>query len=202
MTRSATREEANAFLQHMALRFSATVLHKEAAIEMNLAAQVLDFARKFGLDLPDADTFLHRCATTVGNMVYIPDAFTPDQVIEVATHEFQHVHQFEHGGLKLSGGPGMWWLYLVASEARVQYEAEACRAGMEVVFWRTGQLPADLKALSFPLEEGYALTPGDLQLGRDLLEISATSIAAGVVSTAAGQTAIDWLRQNAPDLAL
>jgi hypothetical protein len=188
VTRAATAAEADAFTRAMATAFHARVVRKSMAIEMQVLAQVLQLAQ-----VADAGEFLEQFATTLGPFIYLPDHLTPDATIATMAHECQHVAQFWRDGL------GMAWLYLAEPEARVRYEAEGYRAGLEVAYARGAPLPP-FAALAQPLEHGYALAPEHVALGRDLLEIAATSVLAGVVSTSAGHAALNWLRAHAPDL--
>jgi len=194
-----TADQAREFCAHMARAHKATVIRKEAAIEMQMLATGFDIAKRFGAQLPDRQDFLERYATTIGGWIYMPSSFSPAVQLEVMTHECQHVNQFYRGGLGLPGGPGMWWLYLVEPEARARYEAEALTAGFEVMFACTKQLP-DLDAVVAPMEGGYMLGPDHLALIRGLLETNMTSIVAGTPVTEAAANAIGWLRGNAPEL--
>lgn len=197
--KAATQQQADAFARFMSQRFRCTVVRKQSAMEMQVLATLFDIGRRFNLSVPAGEDFLERAATTIAWLVYLPDGLSPDQQIETLTHECQHVHQFWAHGLGLPGGPGFMWLYITAPEARVRYEVEAYRTALELGHARGAPLP-DLDALAFPLEGGYALTAGDVQLGRDLLETAATSAKLGLVSTEAARAAIDWLREKAPDL--
>jgi hypothetical protein len=196
--KTATRAQAEAFMAHMATTFHARIVRRSDAIEIKIIGAALGIVRALGVPLPSEDEFVSRYATTLGPLIYLPDV-GPDETIEIVTHECQHVVQFWQGGAGLPGQLGMTWLYLTAAEARVRYEAEAYRAGLEVAWRRAKQLPS-LDALAMPLEGGYALGAGDVQLGRDLLEIAATSVQAGVVSTPAGRAAVAWLEAHAPEL--
>jgi hypothetical protein len=197
--KAATQQQADAFTRHMAQRFRCTVIRKQSAMEMQWLAAAFDVARRFNLPVPSGEDFLEHAATTIAWLVYLPDGLTPDQQIETLTHECQHVSQFWTHGLGLPGGPSFMWLYVVEPEARVRYEVEAYRTGLELGHARGAPLP-DLDALAFPLEGGYALNAGHVQLGRDLLEVAATSAKLGLVSTEAARAAIDWLQAHAPDL--
>jgi len=201
--RSATSEEARAFTTYMGRLFGATIIHKDQSFAMQWLGAGFDLVRRFKPGLPSGDEFLARFATTIGTLIYLPPNLTPDQEIEVVTHECQHVEQFLHGGAStgLSGGPGMWWLYLRETEALVRYEAEAYRAGLEVTVARFGVLQS-LESLVFPLEGNYGIEDeGHKTLAKDLLEIAATSIIkTGRPSTKAGQAAVDYLRRTYPHL--
>lgn len=201
--RSATADEARAFTTYMARLFGATIIYKDQSFAMPWLAAGFDLIRQFKPGLPSGDEFLGRFATTIGTLIYLPSGLTPDQTIEVVTHECEHVEQFVHGGAAtgLAGGPGMWWLYLREPEAVVRYEVDAYRGGLEVQVARFGTLPS-LESLVFPLEGNYGIEDaGHKQLARDLMEIAATSvIKTGRPSTKAGQAAVEFLRRTYPHL--
>jgi hypothetical protein len=199
--RPATQAEADAFARHMCARFHARLIRKDMAVEMQLLAAVLDALRTFGVQVPVGGDFLNHYATSLGPLIYMPPGWSPDTQIEVLTHEVQHVHQFWGGQnqVGLGGGFHMGWLYLTEGEARLRYEVDAYRAGLEVAFARMGRLPA-LDSVVFPLEGGYALSPDQVGHARDLLEIAGTSIAQGLRTTEAGRVAVEWLQRNAPEL--
>lgn len=198
---------ATTFARRMAERFHARLVHKSDAIEMKLVAAALEAARLFGAQLPAADDFMTRFATTIGPMIYLPDAVWNDPValVEVVTHECQHVHQFWHGSgdgvssatdRDLVGGFGFGWLYLTQAEARVRYECEAYAAGLEARVIGLGDtMPMSIEPLVEPLEGGYALGDGEKTLARGLLESAATTVAQGVAMSEAGEVAVQVLRQ-------
>lgn len=188
MSRPATADEAKYFAAHMTEHFHARIVRKNDAVEMQVVANVLQLA-----GVVDAQEFLESFTTTIGPFIYLPDGMSPDSQIEVLVHECQHVHQWWTGLL------GMAWLYLSEPEARVRFEAEAYRAGLELAHARGVELPS-FSQLAMPLEHGYALSQDHIDLGRDLLEVAATSIVAGVVATPAAKEAISWIRLHAPEL--
>lgn len=201
-----TRETATRFAREMERRFNARIVSKNDAVEMRIIAAALDVARTLGASVPTAGDFLERTATTIGPLIYVPDSFWDDPafLVEIITHECQHVWQFWHGtgdghanaaDRDLPGGFGFAWLYLVEPEARVRIEAEAYAAGMEARTIGLGEpLPPSLDALAMPLEGGYALGREHIVLGRALLESAATTISHGAAMTEAGQRAIEVLR--------
>lgn len=199
--RPATQAEADAFALEMSRRFHARIIRKDMAIEMQLLAALFDGLRALGVQLPVGGDFLNHWATTLGPFIYMPPGLSPDDQIEVLAHEMQHVHQFWGGASQagLGGGLNMAFLYLVEPEARVRYEVDAYRTGLEVQFARARALPG-LEQLVMPLEGGYALGANEHELARDLLEVAATSVSKGVVTTEAGRAALDVLRHVAPDL--
>lgn len=197
----ATQEQAHQFSAEMSRRYHATIIHKQAAVEMQAVAMTLEVMRRFGQNVPSADEFLNNFATTVGTLIYLPNGWSPDDQIEVLAHEFQHVKQFtdSHGfdtkGLGLPGGLAMWGLYITSDEARARYEVEAYRVGLEVHYYRTGQIPT-LDQLAAPLRNSYAISPEQAAFAQDLLETATTSVTAGLVSTDVGRVTIDWLKAN------
>lgn len=200
--KKATQTQADAFARHMCTRFKAPLIHKQGAFGMDWVAKGFDLARALGrTNLPSGNDFLNNTATTIGTFIYLPDGWDPDTQIEVVTHECQHVHQFvSNNYLYLPGGLGMWWLYVTEPEARVQVEADATHAQMEVRYWRTREIPPTLEDLVHPLESGYDLEPRFVDFGKHLLEAKATSVSSGQLNTAAGREAVKWLRENAPEL--
>jgi hypothetical protein len=197
----ATQDQADQFARAMAAKFHARIIRKDMAIEMQILAAGFDVLRAAGVQVPVGGDFLDHYATTLGPLVYMPSSLTPDQQIEVLTHELEHVRQFwvGDGQAALPNAFGMGWLYLTDGEARARFEAEAYRAALELAHARGAPVPS-LDDLAYPLEGGYALDDGGRALARDLLEVAATSVAAGVVSTDAAREAIAWLRTNAPEL--
>jgi len=186
--RDITPEIADAFVSAMCTQFHARVVRKSQAVEMQFLGALFDIARVVGINVPAGHDFA-RYATTIGPMIYLPDGLTPEQTVEIVTHELQHVEQFWKGGF------GFAWLYLVEGEARVTYEAEAYAAGLAVSLALGKPLPS-LDDLALPLEGGYALAPEHVTLGRTLLEQQATSTALGIVTTKAGAAALQWLRSH------
>lgn len=187
---------ADAFASYMSRRFGCTILRKNDRIEARMVAGLFGIAHEIVPGMLDADEFM-RSATTIGTLIYLPDGLTPQQQIEVITHECQHVHQFTHQGAStgISGGAGMWWLYLSEPEARLRYEVESQAAGIEVTHRMLGTVPA-LNALSLPLERGYMLDGEQTEHGKRLLESRVTTlIATGKASTEAGIAACEWLER-------
>lgn len=183
-----TQETADAFCSAMCSQFSARIARKSQAIEMKVVGTLFDLARLVGINVPAGHDF-ERFATTLGPMIYLPDGLTPEQTVEIVTHECQHVRQFWTRGFEFL------WLYLVEPEARVRHEAEAYGAGLSVQHALTGTMPT-LDDIVLPLEGGYSLAPEHVALGRLLLEQQATAIADGIVTTEAGSAALKWLRSH------
>jgi hypothetical protein len=199
--RPATQSEADAFARLMCARFHARVVRKSMAVEMTMAAAAFDVLKALRVGVPSGADFLEHYTTTLGPIVYLQDGLSPDAQIEVLTHEMQHVWQFWGGAgqAAVPGGVGFAFLYLAEPEARVRLEADAYRAGLEVRYRRTQQMPS-LDALVWPLEGGYALDAAHVQLGRSILEMGGTSLHRGRVSTMAGKVALECLAQISPEL--
>lgn len=188
---------ADAFASYMSRKFGCTILRKSDRVEARMVAGLFGVAHEIVPSMLSSDEFM-RAATTIGTLVYMPDHLTPEQQIEVLTHECQHVHQFTHDGAStgISGGAGMWWLYLSQPEARLRYEVEACASGIEVAHeLHNGVIPS-LDSLAMPLETGYLLDPALVDHAKKLLESRVTTlVATGRPSTQAGIAAVEWLRR-------
>lgn len=192
-TREITEADFKSFAQHMTALYGATLIHKQDAIEMQWLAKGFDVARMLGAQVPSSNDFLEHTATTIGTLIYMPDGWSPEERVIVLAHECAHVAQFTRGMGRLSGGPGMWWLYLVEPEARVTYEADAYASDLTVQYALNGVL-SDLDSLMMPLEGGYMLGQKERDLGRALIEQAATSVVNGAGNFSAGNAAVEWLR--------
>lgn len=189
--RSATAAEAEEFAREMARRHNARITTKDHAIEWQIVTGAI---RAATLGAVDVDELLEHYSTSIGPLIYLENGLSPDAVIEVVTHECEHVHQFWEGGL------GFAWLYLTEPEARVAYEARAYAAGLEVRVARGGAIPP-LDDLAMPLEGGaYMLSDAQQAFGRRLLEVRATQVAGGIVTSHAARTAIGVMRARMPHL--
>jgi len=196
VNRAITQVDADAFAAHMCRRFGALILRKSERSEAQIVANFFELIHSFKPDFMSGDDFM-RAATTIGTWIYLPDGLSPEQQIELLTHEMQHVVQFAKGGAHtgLAGGLGMWWLYTSQTEARLRYEIEALAAGYEVAFRRHGTIPS-LESIAIPLEGGYLFTSEQIAHARRLLESRITSlVATSKASTEAGQAAVEWLER-------
>lgn len=195
LKRDLTAMDARFFLSEMSNRLRGRVLDKSQAVEMQIVASVLDVVRvATGQRLPDAQTFMRSYATTIGPLVYLPEGWDPRTLIDVGTHEFEHVNQFwrgEFGGsVGFGGGASFAYLYLMDEEVRVRAEQRAMRAQWEVrrvVFGEDLPHPSTFATI---LEQGYALSDKALTLSRDLAEIWTTEVHYGRIDTTAGDVAI------------
>lgn len=195
LKRDVTAMDARFFLSEMGNRLRGRVLDKTHAVEMQIVANVLDTVRiATGGALPDAQTFMKDYATTIGPLVYLPEGWDPRTMIDVATHEFEHVNQFWRGEFGGSGGFGggasFAYLYLMDEEVRVRAEQRAMRAQWEVRRAVFGEDLPPPNVFATILEQGYALSPKALRLSRDLAEVWTTEVHYGRVDTTAGEVAI------------
>jgi hypothetical protein len=182
----------------MCTTFGAKIIHKEDSTSMMAVAIGMDVGRLFGAKgiAPAAD-FMSKFTTTIGNRIYMPAVHRspPDRFVEVATHEFEHVDQWNRAHVEMP------WLYLTEPEARVHYEADAYAAGLAITYWLTGLLPADTVEHAVALLVGsYHLRPEDANLATDLLRSHVASIKSGLAMSKAARVAIEWFTTNHPDL--
>lgn len=193
--REVTAAEANEFATRMCQQCSATIIHKTDVPYVQVLAYMLDALRVAGIMVPPGDSFLHRDAITLGPIVFMPDGLSPSETVEVVTHECQHVLQFWYGTdqAAMPHGPGIAWLYLTEPEARVRYEVEAYRAGLEVRVAMTGRVPS-LAEIMTPFEQGYMLDPAMIEFTRELMTVAATTMASGIRMTGAAIKAYPVLR--------
>ena len=196
LKRDLTEMDVRYFLSEMGNRLRGRVIDKTSAVEMQIVANVLDTVRLVaGAKLPDATTFMQQYATTIGPLVYLPEGWSREMVVEVATHEFEHVTQFWRGeygsgGGGFGAGPSFAYLYLMDEEVRVRAEQRALRAQWEMrraVFGHELPHPSTFVEI---LERGYALSEKSLRLARDLAEVWTTEVHYGRVDTTAGEVAI------------
>ncbi len=184
------------FWRAMQSHYGTTVIDKPNALEMRLAARALQYA-----NILDARTFLKRYTTIIGRRIYAP--FTPGiatkhhslwSQLVVCVHEHQHVVQHDRDG-KLNFSTR----YLTNKSARAAYEAEAYTCNIELSHWHTGQIP-NIPELAQRLTH-YGLHPSDILTAEQTLTAAALQITEDKTLTAASKTALQWLQQNAPELA-
>lgn len=184
------------FWRAMQAHYGTTIIDKSNALEMRLAARFLQRA-----NILDAPTFLKRFTTIIGRRIYAP--FTPGiatkrhslwSQLVVCVHEHQHVEQHDRDGkLRFSAR------YIASKPARTAYEAQAYICNIELHHWHTGQIP-NIPELAKRLTD-YGLRPSDIATAEQTLNNAAHQIQAGKLVTPASKTAIQWLQQNAPELA-
>ncbi|MCP3104516.1 hypothetical protein LZ198_37205 [Myxococcus sp. K15C18031901] len=186
--------EVWAFWQHMQERFRTKTADKADALEMQLAAEVLQ-----RMGILDRQRFLERYATTVGRTLYVPfEVGVPQsgwdlwaQVV-VCVHEHQHVVQHDEEGPSYELG------YLTSTSARARYEAEAYTCNLELYFWRYGTVPS-VRALAEKLL-GYGCRPEDVDVAAHTLGLASVSVRRGAVMSEATQVALEWLNSHVPHL--
>jgi hypothetical protein len=195
MSRELTPEEVRAFVAHMTSHFEATLVDKGDAKEMKLVGELLD-----KLGILDKDEFLENYATTIRSKLYLP--FTPgveegnwtlwNQLVTVA-HECQHVVQHRRDGLAYEVG------YVTDTSARARHEAEAYLTNLELRYWREGAIPTPRRFAE--KLASYGCTEQDILWAAKYMTLVAETVKLGGVVTEAGAVALDWLDENAPDLA-
>lgn len=161
-----------------------------------------DALRALGVGVPSGAEF-DRYSHALGPFVVLADEMGPEELLEAATHECEHVGQFWRGeyrkgstvGATLDGGVAFAWLYLVEPEARVRFEARAYRAGLEVRHALGLPLPS-VDDLADTLARGYALDASHVAFGRVLLDSALSSVRAGVVTTESGAAMLALLRRH------
>lgn len=89
MTRSITDLEYGLFVNRFSTWLGATVVGRDGVLEMETAAILLDL-----IGVADRDDFLKHTATTLGTVVYLPDAWDNDKKTDVLVHEAEHVLQY------------------------------------------------------------------------------------------------------------
>lgn len=188
---AATQQQAEAFLAFMAQHFGARIVRRKDAPEYALIKQGLE---AIGIGGSLLDTVLAGRSITLGNLVYLDDSLSADDIFECCTHECQHIVQENHNGFLKNA-----WRYIAYTELRVALEVDAYAAGASVTYARWKTLPP-VDEMSARMGHGYFLSGKDLALAKDLFEQRVTSIAAGVVDTESAKAAIDWLRTHAPEL--
>lgn len=169
---------------------------------MAVIRAAFDALHALGVAVPTGEQF-DATSHAVLAFVVLADDMTPEEQLEAATHECEHVGQFWRGeyrkgstvGATLDGGAAFAWLYLVEPEARVRFEARAYRAGLEVRHALGLPMPS-LDQLADTLARGYALDASHVAYGRAMLESALLSVRSGVVTTEAGAAMIALLKRH------
>jgi hypothetical protein len=188
---------AQALQAHLAAQFGLTVHDKETSTLMKAIAFGMDVGSAFSSGLPKGGDFMTRFATTVGKDVFLPQSIrdNPLSVLEVVTHEAQHVVQFNDTDIEFA------WFYLTDASARAQFEADAYASGIAVRCWLTGQPHTDsIPWVLDSLVKSYHLKAEDRVYAEAALKSHMASLSAGVVTTRAAATALDFLNQKYPGL--
>lgn len=188
---------AQALQAHLAAQFGLTVHDKETSTLMKAIAFGMDVGSAFSPGLPKGGDFMTRFATTVGKDVFLPQSIrdNPLSVLEVVTHEAQHVVQFNDTHVEFA------WFYLTDASARAQFEADAYASGIAVRCWLTGQPHTDsIPWVLDSLVKSYHLKAEDRVYAEAALKSHMASLSSGLVMTRAARSAIGFLDKNYPDL--
>jgi hypothetical protein len=181
-----TPEIVVAFWKHMQSKYQFEVINKAKASEMKAVAKFLG-----RMGIMDADTFMKRYATTIGNRVYIPfEIGTGDLISQVClcVHETQHTVQFDRNPIKFAA------LYCASSAGRAHYEADAMTTDMEMTFFLTGRVLDPVK--NADRLKAYAVSEADIKVVRKHLKAVASFVKDGGVVSGTSKTAIAWLKKN------
>lgn len=161
------------------------------------------------LGIPTGAKYMSDFATTIGNVVAIPRAWTPAQRLVTLPHEWAHIFQHQRG---VDAG---WWprvtthsvLYLcsVATKDAAEYlghvEGDAYAVTECVLQFLTGQRrPVSERAEN--LRRHYALMNEGVVVATQTLESHyRTMDDGGVPNVTAARVALDYLRSEAMDIA-
>lgn len=183
------------FASHMKHVFGASIVRKEDALEMRLAARILEWA-----GIMPRDAFMNRFATVIGRTLYLPfvpgDAKTQEALwrqIVTLTHEMHHIVQRDREGC------GRFeWMYLTSTAERARIEAEAYRTEMELTYWRTGRVPSPRRLAS--RLRSYGCSEADVAVTEVALTMSQAMVERGAVLSKATREALAWLQAHVPHL--
>lgn len=190
--RKATRAEADRYLRHMASHFNCRIVTRDDAVEWQMLRAAIKTATAVVGSI-DIEKLAGKFSFTLGPLVYLRPGMTPDNTIETATHECEHVHQFNDGGLPHA------FLYVTEGEARARYEAYAYAAGDEIAWARFRRKP-DPAGFS-PLDgAAYMLKSGHKKFARRILQVRAAQTVRGVVKSIAAKEGIAFLKAKMPAL--
>jgi len=183
------------FWAFMTRHFRTRAVVKADAVEMRAVGAALE-----AMGVGDKRDFINRFATTIGRRIYLPftpgddnSTWDPSEQLSTCAHEHQHVVQMDRDGALRYG-----YRYLRSDAARAQYEAEARTTELELHFWRFGSIPR-LETLVKGLSS-YSLSKSDIEAALTTLRSNAETVRRGAALTQAGQVAIEWLNDHAPDL--
>jgi hypothetical protein len=186
-----TAVQAQTIARELCTQSGAWLVRKGDVPGMGMIRALFDGLHSLGLQVPSGADF-DRYSHAVGPFAVIADGLSPEELLEVVTHECEHVLQFWEGeyakgstvGNTLNGGAAFAWLYLVEPEARVRFEARAYRAGLELRHMLKLPLPsaADIAAT---LGRGYMLDAKHVAFAEQLMESALLSVEGGVYTTRA-----------------
>lgn len=181
-----TSQDALDFWVYMSTQYRTQVVLKAEDPAMDWASQALEAA---GI-LP-ARVFLNHYGTTIGRTIYLHRApgtwENPWQEIVLCVHEHQHVVQHDRDPVAYEVR------YLAEVAARVSYEVEAYRAGMEVDYARRGAVRPPWHVARSLRDYGAGQT--DQEIAQAQLEASAEMLFRGApASTEAARVGLAWLQ--------
>jgi hypothetical protein len=190
-----TPEQVVTFWAHMQAHYGTCRINKLSSVEMDLIASALD-----ALGILKRARFLERFTTTIGKRIYVPfEVGIPragwdlwSQIV-VCVHEHQHVEQQMRLGVEFEAR------YLGDRASRTEFEIEAMRSNLELEFWRWGTTPST-KALAEQLYD-YGCRSSDVAVAAKSLALTAVTIRCGAVLNEASKVALNWLNENASELA-
>lgn len=184
---------AQALQSHLCDEFGFTVQPKENSSLMKAIAFGMDLGAMFTPGIPKGADFMTRFATTVAKEVFLPESIRSNAValIEVITHEAQHVIQFNDTNIEFA------WFYLTDPAARAQFEADAYASGAAVRSWLTGKSPTeDIPWILNSLVNSYHLKEQDRVYAEASLKSHMASLASGLIMTRSARSAIAFLDKN------
>lgn len=171
-------------------RFRAVVQVKGDLAVLRVVAMVFGVLALLGLNLPTADEFLTRFATTLGPVIFLPTGERPrKQRLLLLLHELGHVAAFWHEPLFFPRA------YVESGERRAGYEALSERGRIEGAWLLYGELPSAEHVHGF-MRHGYAVDAPDVTLAQQLVDIAATASDSGVISSPVGLAVREWVRSK------
>lgn len=180
-----TPQDSIDFWAYMCSQYGTQWVIKAEDPAMDWASQALETA---GI-LP-ADVFLNHYATTIGRTIYLvrpPGTGDPWAEIVLCIHEHQHVVQHDRD-------PVIYEVrYLSEVAARVSYEVEAYRAGMEADYARRGAIRSPARTAKSL--KNYGAGPVDQDVAQAQLEAAAVILfRGGGPTTEAARVGLAWLQ--------
>lgn len=186
------------FQNYMTGQIGFVVTAKETSDIMRAVATGMDLATHVTSGIPAGNDFMEKYATTLGKEVYIPKSIrdNPLSMIDVLTHEGEHVLQYKATGVEFV------WFYGTDQAARAQFEADAYAAGTATRTWLTGKVPSNtLSWILDALVRGYHLRPEDRKYAETALKSHFASLNSGIYGmTTSGRMAVKFFESKYPQL--
>jgi len=157
------------------------------------------FLSKLGhMDVAD---FMEGYSTTLGDRIYVP--FTPGEEepgqsllrqVTTCVHELVHVRQFRRAEVY---GLSFAVRYLVDPAQRALYEAEALRAGGEVLYFLSErELTKEQFVGRAEHLDAYGCSKKDIDVAKNYLAMSFKTIEAGGRIDTVAKRGVDWLERH------